>query len=244
MELLSKLIAGKRVVPPLPVGHVTMVGIIEAYEPPKPRTKVSGSSCYIEYVDAAGKASKRHITFRRIDGPSGNPQLIGAHCHVRNTYREFRLDRIQLMVDGATGEVLDPISHCIALQRGGVLKVEDKALAHIMRIMTFLARCDGDFHALEQEALDDILGRYFRFFGGDDAAYECARREALRMAPASDDVIKAINWTKRAPMAQELAKFILQGSMAMIDADGLHRDEEVYWAIELGNELKKIAVRA
>lgn len=241
MGLLGKLISGKRVVPPVPSGHVTIVARIETYERPKARTEVSGSSCFIEYADADGEVTKRQITLRRLDGPPGNPQIIGAHCHVRDAYRSFRIDRIQLMVDGATGEVLDPIEHCIALQRAGVLKAEDKALARIMRIMTFVARCDGQFHALEQDTLDDILGRYFRFFGGDDAAYECARREAMRLAPDSDDVIKSINWIKRAPMAKELASFVLKSSIAMIDADGRHHDEEVYWAIELGNELKKIA---
>jgi len=241
MGLLGRLIAGKKVVPPVPTGRVTVVATIEAYEPPKRRTKVSGSSCFIEYIGADGVDSARVITLKRIDGPSGNPQLIGAHCHTRDAYRSFRIDRIRSMVDCATGEELDPISHCIALQRGGALKVEDKALARIMTIMIFIARCDGEFHALEQEALDDILGRYFRFFGGDDAAYECARREAMRLAPDGDDVMRAVRWIKRAPMGQELASFVLKGTMAMIDADGRHHDEEVYWGIELSNELKKIA---
>lgn len=241
MELLSRLLSGKRVVPPVPEGRVAIVATIEAHEPAKRRTKVSGSSCYIEYADADGNVSSRQITLRRIDGPAGSPQQIGAHCHVREAYRTFRIDRIQTMIDGATGEVLDPVAHCIALQRGGVLKSEDRALGHIMTIMTFMARCDGDFSALEQEALDDIIGRYFRFFGGDDAAYECARREAMRLAPDGNDVVRAIRGIKRAPNAKELSSFVLKGSMAMIDADGRHDEDEVYWAIELGNELKKVA---
>jgi hypothetical protein len=217
-----------------------MVATLEAYEPPKRRTKVSGSSCFIEYTGADGVDSMRVITLHRIDGPSGNPQLIGAHCHTRDAYRTFRIDRIRSMVDGATGEELDPVSHCIALQRSGALKVEDRALGNIMTIMTFLARCDGEFHALEQESLDDIIGRYFRFFGGDDAAYECARREAMRLAPDDSDLLRAVRSIKRNPMAKDLAGFVLKGSMAMIDADGVQHNEEVYWAIELGNELKKI----
>lgn len=241
MGSLGRLLAGKRVVPPIPEGKITIVVALEMPEPRRPRTKVSGSSCFIEYTGSDGVDSARVITLRRIDGPAGSPQLIGAHCHTRDAYRTFRIDRIRSMVDCATGEELDPIMHCIALQRGGVLKCEDKALARVMTIMTFMARCDGEFHALEQEALDDILGRYFRFFGGDDAAYECARREAMRLAPDGDDVMRAVRWIKRAPMAQELASFVLKGATAMIDADGRHHQDEVYWGIELSNELRKIA---
>jgi len=243
MGFLQRLLAGKLVVPPVPEGRSVKVTAVEIDVPPKRRTKVSGSSCYIEYTSADGEQTKRTITLRMIEGPPGNPQMLGAHCHVRNRYRNFRLDRIEEMVDCVTGEVLDPFEHCLALQRSGALKVEDKALLHIMRIITFMARCDGDFHAFEQEALDDIIGRYFRFFGGDDAAYECATREAMRLAPSDRDVLSGIRWIKKAPMGKQFASFVLDASKVMIDADGFHRDEEVYWAVELSNELKKIAGR-
>lgn len=241
MGLLDRLLSGKRVVPPVPQGRVTIVAATETYDPPKPRSKASGSSCFIEYVNADGESSARTITVRRIEGHFGKPEMIGAHCHVQERYKAFRIDRINAMFDCVTGEELDPIEHCIALHRHGALKIEDKALARVMRIMTFMARCDGNFHALEQDAIDDVLGRYFRFFGGDDDAYECARREAMRLAPDADDVIRSINWIKRAPLSKELAGFVLKGSASVIDADGIHSEDEVYWAIELGNTLKKIA---
>jgi hypothetical protein len=243
MGLLQRLIAGKRVVPPVPPSRVVITGTIEPADPLKRADHSSGTSCFIEYTNASGEDSARTITLRRIDGHFGKPETIGAHCHVQDKYKAFRIDRIRSMVDCVTGEELDPVEHCIALHRRGALKIEDKALARVMRITTFMARCDGDFHALEGEALDDILGRYFRFFGGDDAAYECARREAMRLAPDADDVIRSIGWIKRAPLGKELAGFVLKASAAVIDADGHHREEEVYWAIELGNELKKIATR-
>lgn len=243
MGLLSRLIAGKQVIPPVPPQRIIITGTIEPADPPKRADHSSGTSCFIEYTNAAGENSARSITLRRIEGHFGKPETIGAHCHVQEKYKAFRLDRIHSMVDCLTGEVLDPVEHCIALHRHGALKIEDKALARVMRVNTFMARCDGHFHALEQDALDDILGRYFRFFGGDDDAYECARKEAMRLAPDAGDVMRSIAWLKKAPQGNELAKFLLQSSAAIIDADGRHHEQEVYWAIELGNELKKIAMR-
>jgi hypothetical protein len=241
MALLDRLLAGKRVVPPVPPQRTIITGIIETGDHPKRADHSSGASCFIEYTNAEGVHSARAITVRRIEGHFGKPETIGAHCHVQDRYKAFRVDRIDAMFDCVTGEELDPIEHCIALHRAGALKIEDKALARVMRILTFMARCDGEFSALEQDAIDDVLGRYFRFFGGDDAAYECARREAMRLAPDADDVMRSITWIKRAPLGKELAGFVLKGSAAVIDADGRHDEDEVYWGIELGNALKKIA---
>jgi hypothetical protein len=78
---------------------------------------------------------------------------------------------------------------------------------------------------------------------GSFTACECACGEAVRLAPSGDEVIQAVKYLRTAPMASELAKFAIQASAAVIDADGVHRQQELAWAIELGDGLKKIAMK-
>ncbi|WP_299307822.1 hypothetical protein [uncultured Croceicoccus sp.] len=242
LSRLSEELGGRKVVPLDPPGRKSTEHIVEADDvtPAGEPDEASAWSAFITYTSAEGEETSRVITLRRISGSFGAPELIGAHCHKRDCYRTFRVDRISSMACAVTGEELDPVEHCIALHRNGALKIEDKVLTRVMRIMTFMARCDGEFHALERDALEDTLGRYFRFFGGDDESYECAIREAPRLAPSSADVLKALNFLKRAPQRQELARFVLNSAGAMVDADGRHTSEELLWATELSSALKRL----
>ena len=239
---LAFTLRNKHVVPPLPLGKVQG----GAGQEPEAKTvddENPSTCCFIEYVDANGEPSSRTITFRSIAGDFGQIDRIYAHCHLRNASREFLISGITEMVCNYTGEVLDPFEHCLSLQRGGALKVEDRPLVRIMRIVTFLARCDSHYHDLEEKALDGILGRYFRNFGGDDAAYECARREAVKLAPTGRQALSAVSYLRRLPHSEELARFAIRAAAEIVDADGVHHPDEVYWGIELGNMLKQIAKR-
>lgn len=232
------------VIPPAPKGRTLFVSERDPAPPDRTRRADESSSAavHIEYCDAEGFTSARNITIRRIAGAPGYPETLYARCHLRKQSRAFRLDRIKTMICVATGEVLDPVEHCLALHRDGALKIEDKVLTRLMRVMTFVARCDGSFHALEQSQLEESLGRYFRFFGGDDAAYECALTEAPRLAPSGADMMRSLNWLKTAPQRQELARFTINACAGMIDADGRHAPEEINWGIEVSDALKQIAV--
>lgn len=239
---LQVALDGKYVHPPVPQGRAANVeadteeALLAAPDP----DESAGSSCFIEYTNAKGENSARVITFRKISGNFGKPETIGAHCHQSRRYKNFSIGNIRSMACAYTGEELDPVEHCIQLHRDGALKIEDKVLVRVMRIVTFMARCDGEFHALEQDAIDDVLGRYFRFFGGDDDAYSCARREAVRLAPTGGDVVTAVKFIGWAPMARDLAGFVMKASGAIIDADGKHHEEEISWGVELGEMLRKI----
>jgi hypothetical protein len=243
---LRKALDGKRVVPPDPPGR-TSAGAANEPEDPEPTGSADQSaawSAFITYTGSGGEESARVITFRRISGRFGQPETIDAHCHLRRAHRRFKLANITSMACAVSGEELDALENCLALHRTGALKIEDLVLTRLMRILTFMARCDGDFHALERRELEDLLGRYFRFFGGDDAAYDCAIEEAPRLAPSGDQFLKDLRWLKTAPRRGELARFAIEGCAAMIDADGRHATEEVHWAIDISDALKRIAGRA
>jgi len=61
--------------------------------------------CTIDYVDAAGNASRRRITTRSVK-PAGSRSIIAAICHERKALRHFRVDRISRIVT-FDGEIFD-----------------------------------------------------------------------------------------------------------------------------------------
>jgi hypothetical protein len=245
---IRSAVAGKRVIPPEPPGKHSAGPAADAELPAKEgRDDHSASwSTFITYTDRHGEESSRVISIRKISGKFGKPELIGAHCHLRGAYREFKVANITGMICTNTGEELDPLENCLALHRHGALKIEDVVLTRMMRLLVFMARCDGEFHKLERTTLDEVLGRYFRFFGGDDAGYECAVKEAPRLAPDGQQFGRDLGWLARMSprdMRPQLARFAIDSCGAMIDADGMQAAEEVYWGVEVGNALKRIAGR-
>lgn len=198
---------------------------------------------FITYSDAKGAESKRVITFRRIAGRFGDPEWISAHCHLRHKLRRFKIEQITGMACAQSGEVLDPLENCIALQRSGALQIEDLPLTRLMRVLTFFARCDGQFHDCEREVIEDLVGGYFRRFRRDEIGYECAVSQGMRLAPSAEDFIKALKWIAKDPSAGPLARFALESSAAVIAADGVQRPEEFHWGAEASAILKNVASR-
>lgn len=245
---LRGALGNRHIVPPDPPGR-------KSTAPPVPedigtgdgcRPDASASwSCFITYTDRGGEESQRTITIQRIYGHYGVPESLQTRCHLRNAPRRFEVSRITGMACAVTGLELDPLENCLALHRDGALKIEDVALTRMIRFLTFMARCDGEFHPLERTELDDVLGRYFRFFGGDDAAYECAIAEAPRLAPSGQQFLADLRWLKdpKRPRRSELARFAIDSAAAMIDADRVHHSEEVRWAIDVSDALTRIVRR-
>lgn len=228
--------------PEAPAGRQVRVGDEAENSEPDETDESATTTAFIAYTDAHGEPSERVITFRGLEQQDDRVVSILSWCHERQAIRRFRIDRIGEMICPESGEVLDPIEHCLALKRNGALKMRDFALTRVMNIATFMARCDGDYHHLERDYLEDMLGRYFRFFGGDDAAFECAMVEAPRLAPGSRDFIRALYYLRTRPNRRELARFVLNACAETMDADGHHHDDEIRWGIEVGDILKRTAM--
>jgi Tellurite resistance protein TerB len=243
-DQLSKLLGSARVIPPVPPGRSAFIGRDSGQGAKSHQRDQSSSwSAFIHYEDSAGEISMRRITCKRISGHCGEAELITCFCHERQAWRTFRIDRIRDMCCAESGEILDPATHFEQLARTGALKVEDKALNAIGRVLVFLARCDGDYHPLEVAALDHHFERYARWFGGDDRTIMTAMREARRIAPDADDLIRSLKAFGKMPLGAELARFVLDSGAAIVDADGHHSPEEIGWAVEISSALKNIADR-
>jgi len=69
----------------------------------------------IQYQDAYGNVTERHITIRRTyqdqDGPHPDAVYVEAFCHLQQDVRTFREDRILCMFDPETGEVIKGAFH-------------------------------------------------------------------------------------------------------------------------------------
>ncbi|WP_158272091.1 tellurite resistance TerB family protein [Marinicauda salina] len=75
---------------------------------PEPSFGFAEGQCFgIEYVASDGEESRRRITVWDIKlGKNGIPCLL-ARCHERNATRQFRIDRIQSIID-LDGEIFEP----------------------------------------------------------------------------------------------------------------------------------------
>lgn len=242
---LAAMIGDRRVVPVNPPNRTARAGsddpdqVVRAVEP----DESASWSAFITYRNAKGEESERAVTLRKVTGHFGEPESIYCYCHHRKALRQFRLDRISEMACVVTGEILDPFEHCRELVTLGALKIEDKALTQLMRLLVFMARCDGDFHLLEQNEMENLMLRYCLRFGGDDAMMERAIVESGRLAPDAEDLIKSLRAFAGMPEGPRICRFALESSGMMIDADGRHTPEEVTWAVEVSSALKRIADR-
>lgn len=75
-----------------------------------PRAPNEPIECRITYVDADGDESEREITITGAHRSGKLSVLIAARDHADGRIKTFRVDRISLMLDLATGELIDPAS--------------------------------------------------------------------------------------------------------------------------------------
>lgn len=200
----------------------------------------AGRAVYIVYIDNVGHRSERPISVRQIIA-RGWPESIYAFCHVRRALRQFRIDRIKELYDLSTGELREAEPYLEALFRNGAVGRRDDVLCHLARTLVFMARCDGDYHPLEEEAIEFALGRYLRNYGGDDDDLDDIMGRCDELAPEGVNVLSSLGHVIRCPERRAISRLILDAVGSVIDADGRHAPEEVTWAVELSSLLREAA---
>lgn len=231
-------VAGKRVIPPVPPGRIVAVSQDEPISPSSRRDETAALSLFIEYVDAAGATSTRRIACRSYDPPA---DTITAWCFERDAIRAFRCDRIVSAACTETGEFFE-LNALVDRLRSRGLPVRDAGLNMVLRILTFLMRCDG-VHSSEAIALEDAVTSYALRFDGDDQLVEQALRQARTMAPDERDFLKALRFVTLRRDGPALARFLQSQARRIIDADGRHSAEETRFGIELDRLLTKVAAK-
>ena len=181
LDGLREALADRRVTPRIPDGRLPTVPIEHITECDNHRDASSAWTAYLRYVDASGEESERRFTCVCIEG-FGEATRVKGYCHERKAYRTFRVDRIAELVCAETGELFEAVPHFELLRMTGALLVTDPVLTHVARMLVFLARCDGHYHPLERNALEQHVASYCVRFNGTDRMAEDTVRGCGRLA--------------------------------------------------------------
>lgn len=234
IERVRAAIGDRRVTPPLPHGQQADVsgdhdrdeiGIVE-------RDASSGWSCFMVYRDAEGDMTKRRVTCRGISG-EGRPVYFSGYCHERRAPRRFRIDRIIELIDYQTGELVEPLRQFEDLRMHGLLPMRDRSLADLALTMVFMAKCDGEFHPLEHDAIEQGLSRYLLRCGGSEHEISAVLKAIPALAPDGDDVCDAVKRLLKSGSCGSIARLIMDCSTDVMLADGRYQREETLWSNEL-----------
>lgn len=242
-ELLTRLagvVAGRAVEPPRPIWAVANIpGADEAIQVSR-RDPSSSWAGYMRYVDTHGEVSERRFVCRSIEG-YGCAETIAAYCCERQGNRRFRIDRIEELMCLVTGEIIDPVPHFEQLRLHGAVKVLDKTLSDLGRILVFMSRCDGEVHPLEVAAVHEGMGKYVLRYGGSDADLARALKNICKIAPDGDDLVTSLERVGRHPESKQISRLILDCIGKVTMADGEIHADELEWGAIAQRYLTKVA---
>jgi hypothetical protein len=201
---------------------------------------ISAFVCIIDY-----EGEERLITCRRYDfiGENG---YVGAICRAAGGYRQFRCDRIRAVFDAATGEMLGDGSYFqrfeIQSQREraptwGLSPSHKATLVGGLNTLAFMARCDGYWHPLENEAIEPfVCSMWLRNeWPGEPPMAEIVAH-AQRLAPDSDTFFHALRHFAGHPTS---ARILRRAIGELVAADGVICAEEVNWAAAIDDFLRE-----
>ena len=115
---------------------------------------------------------------------------------------------------------------------GWGLSVKKKTdLIALLNVLVFIANCDQEFHDLELSLLEDCICKFWlRFEGAGDPDIESICHFIGNLAPDGETFWVALHRIASDPKLVRLTK---QCAAEMIDADGVHAQQELYWGQEL-----------
>ena len=229
IEQLTQAVHGIAVTPAMPDWFKASVEEREETVQLAGRDRASSFAAYIGYTNEAGKRSERRIVCRKVEG-YGKAETIGAWCCETRSHKRFRVDRISDLICLETGEILDPYAHFEMLRLHGAIGVNDKALTDLCKILVFMAKCDGDVHPLEAEAIATGVERYVLRFGGDDRLVNFTLKNSAKLAPDHEDFVDALMAIERHPEARSLSRLLIDQIGAVTVADGQLHANELEWS--------------
>lgn len=237
---LSGAVFALAVEPPKPAWAIANIpGREEAIVVAK-RDPSSSWAGFMRYVDTQGEVSDRRIVCRAIEG-YGRAETIAAYCCERKASRRFRIDRIEELICLESGEVIDPVPHFEMMRLHGALKVLDKSLSDIGRILVFMAKCDGAVHPLEIDAVHEGMGKYVLRYGGDDEDLARALKNIGKIAPDGEDLVKSLDRVGRHPERKQVSRLLLDCIGKVTMADGHVHADELEWGAIAQRYLTQIA---
>lgn len=197
---------------------------------------ISSFLCVIEYGGAT-----RLISCRRFE-LIGDIGYLGAICLNASGYRCFRCDRIESVADPYTGEVLgtgayfhqfSPWSVRERAPTWGLSPARRALLVAGLNVLAFMARCDGQWHPLETEPIEQFICSLWlrKEWEGEPPLAEIMAH-AARLSPDREQFYRSLKSFKSSRTSRQ----ILQRTVGdLIAADGVAHKSEVDWAIEIAS---------
>lgn len=201
---------------------------------------LSGLALIIEYENSKKERAQRVVTCKQLS-VQGETEYLKAYCHHRKSVRTFRVDRIADVFDPSSGESLSPVQAFFAqfspdkVTRSGLswgLSVQKRAdLIALLNALVFIARCDREFHPAERSVLESSLSSFWlRMEVAGDPDFDDILDYATRLSPDGETFWLAM---QRFAEDRALSGIFRQQVRALIEADGVIREEEAYWALEI-----------
>lgn len=211
-----------------------------AGEPADTDFALAGMRVGIAYKDERGLRSKRVIRLKRLDAGE-YASYLHAFCELRKDERTFRLDRIEVLYDPSTGEILGNPEHFFGPYIERSLLEEERTtersrfrrawsaieiLRDELAVLILVARADGRFVKAEQ----NMLLKY---------ASERAKELAVELNDEAQVVL--LNWIKTQDPSEPEARIAVRNlarkpdalesiwevSELIAEADGKVREQEV-----------------
>lgn len=214
-----------------------------------------GQSFMIDYVDSAGRPSRRRITAHKIGVSSSGIPCITAQCHERNALRTFRVDRIVCCID-YDGVVHDDVPKFLADNFGTAFAVatrrpppdverSEKILNTVWADSVFLAammRADQRVRAIEMETAADYLAQAVERSGLMLTPEEIARlgQRLKRQRPSIQTIMRAIAAMQE--YGPERIKRTLIAAARVMECDGERHPREAALLNALAVELLGISL--
>lgn len=243
LHIFKKLFAGEPVAvvepvltppgfagPRLPVVDVEEAAPAEPVVPDDVVEALKNRAFVIVYVDTSGNESERRIMCREVY-PSGGKTYVQAICLERRAPRLFRVDRIEEVYCGVTGENLGA-PDIVFVSWGPERPVRrppqpDPAVTaarRALRVLATLARCDGAVHPSEERVIREFLD------AGLPAGVSAKDRAelldyGLRLAPSYGSFVESFEQLLEA--SPRLVPAVLMAAIDVAEADGHWHPEEM-----------------
>lgn len=227
-QLLLKGALGSRPRSRVPPGRSPAAGACTLPDCNVAPGRIAGRELYIVYEDARGCETERGITLRHITPHPAGQHLVHAFCHERFAPRAFRADRVVECYDPETGEQLDFPALLAGMMRRD-WQVDRADLEDFVRVLVFMAYCDGRLASEEVGAIDDWLSRFVLRLDGTDQDFEQAQRFARSAAIEGIDYLAALRRLTQGSNAAAVCHLAIQALQDVAEADFELSTEEANW---------------
>lgn len=186
---------------------------------------LQGQSFVIDYCDSSGEVSTRRVTVRKLERTTDGCLCIKTFCWERKAARAFRADRILTLrhVTDLT-PILNPAAFFEQYMHDGIDGEAAALLKRVrpgLRVLLYLARCDGTVHPSENDVMRQYVSAHST---GSSVSWSAIELFLEKQHP---DHALARSMLKASLAVRAEAERLLAAAKRLVDADGVLTTEEI-----------------